>query len=162
MDDPAFDFRLMTHADIPMVAAWRARPAVARWWDDPAGAADDLAEDLDDPRVIHWIVSLDTTPMAFLQVYDIAGWDDHPLGFLAKGSRGLDTFIGPDAFRYRGHAARYVRAMAQRLMAEGAPSLGIDPHPDNHAARRAYAKAGFREVGQRETKWGLALLMVML
>jgi RimJ/RimL family protein N-acetyltransferase len=38
--------------------------------------------------------------------------------------------------------------------------MGIDPNPENLAARRAFEKAGFRFVsGPQETPWGTAVLM---
>ncbi|TIM18779.1 MAG: GNAT family N-acetyltransferase, partial [Mesorhizobium sp.] len=30
-----YDFRPVTEADLPMIAAWLAEPHVAEWWDDP-------------------------------------------------------------------------------------------------------------------------------
>ena len=47
----------------------------------------------------------------------------------------------------RGHGAAYLRLIAERLCAEGAPLVTIDPIVDNLRARRAYAKAGFVDRG---------------
>jgi len=59
-----------------------------------------------------------------------------------------------------GHGSGFLRYLAKRLLAKGAPVVAIDPALDNHRARRAYARAGF--VGQTavETKNGPAVLML--
>jgi aminoglycoside 6'-N-acetyltransferase len=60
----------------------------------------------------------------------------------------------------RGHGSTYLRLLAARLRAEGAPVAAIDPDADNLRARRAYEKAGF--VGDRaiETDADPAVLMI--
>ena len=45
-------------------------------------------------------------------------------------------------------------------MAEGAPTVAIDPDVDNTRARRAYEKAGFSGEGIVETGEGPAVLMI--
>ena len=53
----------------------------------------------------------------------------------------------------------YLRAFAERLLAKGAAGVMIDPDSSNHRARRAYARAGFVELGEVETASGPAMLM---
>jgi aminoglycoside 6'-N-acetyltransferase len=60
----------------------------------------------------------------------------------------------------RGHAAAYLNLLAQRLCAEGAPLVAVDPHRDNLRAQRAYGKAGFRLSGSVGTETGIAVRMV--
>ena len=59
----------------------------------------------------------------------------------------------------RGHGSGFLRHLAKRLLAEGAPVVAIDPL-DNHRARRAYARAGFVEQTVVEAKTGPAVLML--
>ena len=60
----------------------------------------------------------------------------------------------------RGHGQAYLRLLAERLCAEGAPLVAIDPAEDNVRARRAYEKAGFRPAGSAATEAGQAVLML--
>jgi aminoglycoside 6'-N-acetyltransferase len=45
----------------------------------------------------------------------------------------------------RGHGSVFLRALAGKLRAEGAPVVVIDPDYKNLRARRTYARAGFVE-----------------
>ena len=87
----------------------------------------------------------------------------HRSAFIAThppGSRGMDLYIGEPDRLGAGHGSALVRQHVEALFARGAPAVGIDPHPDNAGARRAFEKAGFRFVrGPTETPWGLAVLM---
>ena len=141
-----------------MLSYWLADPEVRRWFDDP-DYIKELETQFDDPRIRMWIVLLNDRPVAYVQDYDIHGWEDHPLEFLPSGARGVDTFVGEAADRGRGVGSAYLATFADRLLAEGAPAVGIDPHPDNTAAIRAYRKAGFRPHDPIVTKWGPALPM---
>ena len=60
----------------------------------------------------------------------------------------------------RGHGSAYLRLLAARLRAEGAPVVAIDPAADNMRARRAYEKAGFVGDGIVETSAGPSVLMI--
>ena len=59
----------------------------------------------------------------------------------------------------RGHGQAYLRLLAERLCAEGAPLVAIDPAEGNLRARRAYEKAGFRVEARVVTEAGPAVLM---
>ena len=60
----------------------------------------------------------------------------------------------------RGHGSALMRAHADRLLSEGAPAIGTDPHPSNLRAIRGYRRAGFVAGGVRDTRWGPSLLMI--
>ena len=60
----------------------------------------------------------------------------------------------------RGHGSAFIRAFAERLLANGTPRIVIDPDPANARAIRAYEKAGFERDRIVETPDGPALLMV--
>lgn len=160
MTTPSLTFRAMTQADVAMVAAWAKAPRVAEWFDDPDYAMQ-LTEHLTDDRVAQWLVWQGGTPVAYVQDYRVHGWADHPLGFLPHGARGIDMFVAAEALMGRGLGPRILAQHCGVLFAQGAPALGIDPHPKNAAAIRCYQKAGFLSHSQVETKWGSALLMVL-
>lgn len=124
------------------------------WWGDAE------LEDIDDPRIAMWIVEHGGRPFAYAQDYDVHGWAAHPFAHLPPGARGIDQFIGEPDMLGRGHGSAFVARHVARLFAAGAPAVGTAPHPDNHRARRAYAKAGFVEKsGPVDTRWGRAILM---
>ena len=82
-------------------------------------------------------------PFAYVQSYEVHAWPQPHLAHLPIGSRALDTFIGEPAMIGRGHGSAYLRIMALRLQAEGAPVIAIDPSEANRRAVRAYYNAGF-------------------
>jgi aminoglycoside 6'-N-acetyltransferase len=153
-----FRFRPMRQQDLPIVAEWLREPTVARWFtvDDEI---DDLAAQLTDARIRQQIVLLQDRPIAYVQDYDIHGFEDHPLGFLPKGSRGIDTFIGAASDQGQGYGSAYLMQLLAEMRRADVPAFGIDPHPQNSAAIRAYGKVGFRPHDTRMTEWGLVLLM---
>jgi aminoglycoside 6'-N-acetyltransferase len=106
------------------------------------------------------IVSLDEKPFAYAQDYAVDRWPQAHFAGLPQGSRAIDSFIGEPEMIGLGHGSAYLRLLAARLRADGAPVVAIDPEVDNLRARRAYEKAGF--VGDRivETGAGPAVLMI--
>lgn len=152
----AYHFRRATADDLPLIRRWLAEPHVAEWWDDP----DELDEALDDPDTRLWIVELDGRPFAYLQDYDPHAWPGHHFSHLPPGSRGIDQYIGEADLLEKGHGSAFVRKHVERLFAEGAPAVGVDPSPDNPRAIRAYEKAGFSGDEVRDTDWGVCRLMV--
>ena len=150
----SYAFHAMNAADIPCVNAWSGAPEVARWWE---GQIDE--DDLADPTSRQWIVSHAGRPFAFLQDYDPHAQANHPFAGLPRGSRGLDQFIGEPRMLGLGHGPAILREHVGSLFAGGAPAVGVDPHPDNVRAIRAYEKAGFTPGESCDTPWGRCLLM---
>ena len=60
------------------------------------------------------------------------------------GSPAIDAFLGDPRMIGQGHGSAFLRLLAERLTAEGAPLVVIDPDVENLRARRACEKAGFR------------------
>ncbi len=150
--------RRINEADLALISAWRGQLHVSRWWGAPS--VEPEIEKLADPRIAMWIIAHDGRPFAFLQDYDVHGWDPHPFSYLPQGSRGMDLFIGETDMLGQGHGSRFVRQHVETLFGGGAPAAGLDPHPDNANARRAFEKAGFARVsGPVDTPWGRAVLM---
>lgn len=150
-------FRPATLADLDLLRRWQSEPHVREWWDDedPYDAAD-----LADPRVSLWIVESGGVPFAFLQDYDVRGWEGHHFAYLPEGSRGMDQFIGDPAMVGRGHGSAFIRQRVRELHAAGVPAVGTDPHPGNARAIAACRKAGFRIAGPEEdTEWGRVIRM---
>ena len=156
----AYSFRPVRSDDLPLLRVWLRTPEVVRWWGDPDEQAAMLEEDLTEPGMVMRIVSLDAKPFAYAQDYAVDRWPQAHFAGLPPGARAIHSFIGEPEMIGRGHGSAYLRLLAARLRAEGAPVVAIDPAADNARARRAYAKAGF--VGERivETRQGPAALMI--
>ncbi|HEY1542521.1 MAG TPA: GNAT family N-acetyltransferase [Xanthobacteraceae bacterium] len=155
-----YAFRPATHDDLPLLRRWLDTPEAVRWWGDPAEQEALLREDLDNPQMTMRIVSCDGRPFAYAQDYEVHAWPQPHLADLPQGSRAIDTFIGEPAMIGRGHGSRYLRVLAERLIAEGAPLIAIDPGVENVRAQRAYAKAGFGVERRVETESGPAMVMI--
>lgn len=148
----------VTAADLPLIRGWRAQPHVAEWWGDPD--VEPEIEKLADPNIDLWLIALAGRPFAFLQDYRVHAWDPHPFRYLPPGARGFDLFIGAPDMLGAGHGPRFLRQHVEALFRRGAPAVGVDPHPDNLRAQRAFAAAGFvLASGPVETPWGRAVLM---
>jgi aminoglycoside 6'-N-acetyltransferase len=145
---------------MPLLRGWLRTPEVARWWGDPSEQAAMLEADLSEPGMAMLIVSLDAKPFAYAQDYAVDRWPQPHFAGLPLGSRAIDSFIGEPEMIGRGHGSAYLRLLAVRLRAEGAPVVAIDPAADNIRARRAYEKAGFAEDQIVKIGEGLAVLMV--
>ena len=155
-----YSFRPASADDLPRLRRWLSAPEVARWWGDPREELELLRADLNEPRMTMRIVSFRGRPFAYAQDYEVHAWPQAHLTHLPRGSRAIDSFIGRASMIGRGHGAAYLSLLAERLCAEGAPLVAIDPAVDNFRARRAYEKAGFRFKAQVTTEAGPAALMI--
>lgn len=158
-----YTFRRMTETDLPLLRRWLQLPDWQLWWGDPEEELATLAADLHEPGMRLWIVAQEGRDFAFLQDYRVHEWDDHPYRALVPpGSYGIDQSIGDPEMLGRGHGSAFIAQHVANLVADGAPCVVTDPHPDNPRAIRAYEKAGFTAL--REMKdagdWGPVLLMV--
>ena len=155
----AYDFRDLKCSDEILLRRWVASPEARRWWGEPSEQLALILEDLDNPAMGQWIVSFEHEPFAYAQAYEVHAWPQPHLADLPQGAMAIDAFIGVPEMIGRGHGGRFLRFLAERLLAEGAPLVAIDPATENSRAQRAYRKAGFRDVGQAETEAGPVILM---
>lgn len=156
-----YHFRPFTRDDLPRLERWLHTREVQRWWGDgPQEQLALLAEDLDEPLMQQWIVEHHGRPFAYVQAYPVHAWPQSHLTHLPHGSQAIDAFIGEPDMLGAGHGSRFLRLFAQRLLAEGAPVVAIDPAAGNLAARRAYAKAGFAGDVVVDTAEGPAVVML--
>ncbi len=168
---PALGFRPMTEADIPLVVGWMAKPHVAAWWSPDPRIGDEFRSGLKAPWMRYFLITADGDPFMFLQAYDI--WEEHacaadyadaaaegPYDDQPQGTVGIDQFIGPEGMLNRGLGSAAVRLMVDHLLAEGAPRVVTDPDPANPRAVRAYEKARFRRLDERDTPDGRVVFMV--
>jgi len=155
-----YTFRPATRADLPMLRVWLATPDVVRWWGDPAEQYALLEGDLSEPLMTMRIVTLDDHPFAYAQHYEVHSWPRPHLADLPHGARAIDAFIGEPVMIGRGHGAAFLRALADQLIADGAPLVAIDPDAANTRAVNAYRNAGFKKCQVIDTPDGKVVLMI--
>jgi len=126
-DRSAYSFRPATAKDLPRLRRWLDTPEVRPWSGDPGEQFELLRGDLNEPLMTMRIVSFNGRPFAYAQDYDVHSWRQPHLFHLPKGSRAIDSFIGWPSMVRRGHGQAYLRLLAERLCAEGAPLVAIDP-----------------------------------
>ena len=108
---------------------------VRRWWDEP----DEGFPWSDDPDSTRLVIEVDGAVGGMIQFAE----ELTPKYRHAS----IDIFLDP-ALRGRGLGTEAVRRVVRHLIDErGHHRLTIDPAAENHAAIRAYEKAGFRPVG---------------
>jgi aminoglycoside 6'-N-acetyltransferase len=138
-----YTFQPVTQSDLPQLEVWLQAPEIDIWWGNSVEQAELLRSDIDEPCMQMELVLFNGKPFAYVQSYEVHAWPQPHLNHLPIGSRAIDTFIGEPTMIGRGHGSAYLRIMALRLLAEGAPVIAIDPTEANRRAVRAYNNAGF-------------------
>ena len=155
----SYAFRPVMRDDLPMIRQWLEEEHVAQWWGDPEEQIALIEGDIDEPAMDLHLVLLDGRPFAYVQAYE-----PHAFGALLDqppGTRGIDPFIGPPDLVWKGHGPRFLAVFCEKLFAQGAPRVIIDPDVANAAAIRAYEKAGFRRIDTRMMEDGPVVLMAV-
>ncbi|MEH1012989.1 GNAT family protein [Micromonospora sp. CPCC 206060] len=131
--------RPATPADVPALAAIRARPEVRRWWRGGDDLAAEVAEGLTDPATPVLAVGYAGRVVGAVQWYAEEDPDYRHAG--------IDIYLDP-AVHGRGLGGEVVHTLACYLIeVHGHHRLTIDPAADNAAAIRCYRRVGFRPVG---------------
>ncbi len=143
-----FDLRVITEADLPLLARWHADRQVYEWWEGrPLSEEEVRAEYVDnDEPVTCCLVHLDGRPIGYLQFYryEVAEWRAAVGLGEGEDAWGIDLFLAEEADRGRGVGTRLLAGTLARLSQErGASLVLIDPHLDNPRAIACYRKAGF-------------------
>jgi aminoglycoside 6'-N-acetyltransferase len=129
--------RPAVEADADLLVRWHADRDVARYWDDETFTRVQMLERLRRREVDAFVVEENGEPVGYLQV-----WHE-------GGESGLDMFLIPEA-RGRG-LGRAGRAVARHLLGrQDRRRVTVDPYLWNDAAVRAWRRAGFRDVEERE------------
>jgi aminoglycoside 6'-N-acetyltransferase len=132
--------RAATDGDVDLLVAWHADPEVARFWDDETFTREEMLERLARADVDAYVVEANGEAVGYVQ-----SWHE---GDDAEG--GIDMFLIPAA-RGRGLGPDAARTLARHLRDErGWRRVTVDPYLWNEAAVRAWRRARFRDVGERE------------
>jgi aminoglycoside 6'-N-acetyltransferase len=145
--------RPATEADADLLVAWHADPDVARFWDDETFTRDEILDRLARADVEAFVVESDGDPVGYLQAWH----DDEGAG------GGIDMFLVPSV-RGRGLGPDAARAVATHLIEErGWSRVTVDPYFWNEAAIRAWTRAGFVGIEEREPEdeWHSARWLLM-
>ena len=156
---PAYTFRPMSTADLPLIRQWLGEAHVREWWGDPDEQLALVSGDLIEPAMDQFIVLAGDKPFGYLQCYRLTAWNTG-FGPQPEGTRGIDQFIGESDMIARGHGSAFIRQFVDAELRQGLPRVVTDPDPLNLRALRAYEKAGFVRDRMVETLDGTALLMV--
>ncbi len=131
--------RPVGEADIPALAAIRAKPEVYRWWRGGPDLRAAVAEELANEDEHGFVVESEDRIVGFIQ-----WWAEEEPDYRHAG---IDIYLDPSVHG-RGLGTDAVRTLARHLIKDhGHHRITIDPATDNAAAIRCYAKAGFRPVG---------------
>jgi aminoglycoside 6'-N-acetyltransferase len=126
--------------DVELLVGWHTDPEVARFWDDETYTREEMLERLQRADVASFVVEADGQSVGYLQAWHEG--DD--------GEGGIDMFLVPEA-RGHGLGPDAARALARHLLVErGWRRVTVDPYIWNGAAIRAWRRAGFRDVEERE------------
>jgi aminoglycoside 6'-N-acetyltransferase len=126
-------------ADIPALAAIRARPEVYRWWRGGPDLRAAVAEELATEDEHGFVIEYEDRIVGFIQ-----WWAEEEPDYRHAG---IDVYLDASVHG-RGLGTDAVRAVARHLIRDlGHHRITIDPAADNEAAIRCYAKVGFRPVG---------------
>ncbi len=156
----AYALRRFVAADLPMMAVWLETPAIREWWGDPVDELAFVTGDLGNLLVDQQIGALGQRPFAYLQSSPCAVWGAPQFAAFPDEARAVDICVGVPDLIGRGHGAAILRLYARSLIAQGAPSVVIDPAPDNERAVRAYRRAGFRDCATLPGKDGDPVLVM--
>lgn len=133
--------RRATNEDVDLLVGWHLDPEVARYWDGVTYTREEMLRDLARPDVDPYIVEAEDLPIGYLQAWFE---DDLP------GEAGLDMFLIPSA-RGRGLGSDAARTLGAWLQGTGGRErVTVDPYRSNEKAIRAWTRAGFRPVQERD------------
>ncbi len=152
-------FQPLARSDLPLLRRWLAAPHVREWWGDPDRELELVEENFSLDWIDSFLVSCDGRPFAYIQCYSIFSEDYQPFPEQPPGTSCIDQFIGESDMIDIGHGSAFISEFATSVLRQGARRLVTDPDPDNKRAIAAYKKAGFFEIGLRDTPWGHVLLM---
>jgi aminoglycoside 6'-N-acetyltransferase len=126
-----------------LLQSWLVQPHWREWWGEPE---EELAMiyAVEQGEHLPFIACVNGEPVAYVQCWWPAQHPDVPwVREMTMTERGIDISIGDAADLGKGLGTMIVKAFAQKLFAEGATRLVIDPDKNNARAIAAYIKAGF-------------------
>ncbi|MBW0101282.1 GNAT family N-acetyltransferase [Pseudonocardia sp. KRD291] len=151
--------------DLDLVHRWMNDPDVARFWDQAWSRADwreELSAQLEHGPAHPCIVERGGRPFAYLELY----WSSrHAIARhypAREGDVGVHIALGDPGSRGGGRGTELLRDTAHGMyeVTPGCTRVLAEPAADNGAARAAFGRAGFHELGEIELAHKRAALVV--
>jgi RimJ/RimL family protein N-acetyltransferase len=136
-----FEFKKLSHEDIPMVHQWMASPHVREFWSEKAvGNFSNFKKTFEgkiaSKKLNPYIVFLQGKPIGYIQSYVV---DEKTFG--------IHQFIGVEEFVDKGLGSMFVKEFTDELLtSKKITRIITDPSVLNLRAQKAYEKAGFKKV----------------
>ncbi|MET0191369.1 MAG: GNAT family N-acetyltransferase [Pseudonocardia sediminis] len=151
--------------DLDLVHAWMNDPDVARFWDQAWSREawrEELSAQLADGPAHPCIVERGGRPFAYLELYWSARHAIAAHYPARDGDVGVHIALGDPAARGAGRGSALLRDTAQGMCAvtPGCTRVFAEPDAGNRAARGAFGRAGFHELGEIELAHKRAALVV--
>jgi aminoglycoside 6'-N-acetyltransferase len=147
----SFQFRPLTHADLPLLHRWLSEPHIARWFGERtlADVEDEYGGYIDGKEPIYPYIAVHQGRDVGMMNWEHFG--DFPemaalYGVSDPDATNCDVLIGERELAHRGLGPEMIRSFLEQIVFKGPrpTSSIIDPHTDNASAIRAYEKAGYR------------------
>ncbi|MCC5670926.1 acetyltransferase [Nostoc sp. CHAB 5784] len=152
-----------TEGDAALLERWLSAPHVAQWYREPQEHLDwALSPPVEGERAL---IAASGVSVGYLrwqvvsrEILDSVGLEEIP-----ANSVDIDILIGESSYVERGIRPQALQLLIERLREDAShPLLGLTTSVHNHAAQRAYRKAGFRDLREYDPPgYGRCLLMVM-
>ncbi len=145
-------FRALALSDLPLIHRWRNQPHVLQWYGQRPLTLEEVLNK-HTPRIKGqeptrcFLILYGTRPIGYIQTYAIRDYPDYAKYVdVQENAAGVDLYIGDAGYIHLGLGPRIIRRFMKAIVfADSAiTSVIIGPEPKNHAAIRAYEKAGFR------------------
>lgn len=136
-----FEFKKLSHEDIPLVHEWITSPHVREFWSGKAvGSFANFKKTLEgkiaSKKLTPYIVILQGKPIGYIQSY-----------IVDEKTRGIHQFIGVEEFVDKGLGSMFVKEFTDELLtSKKITRIITDPSVLNLRAQKAYEKAGFKKV----------------
>jgi len=157
-------FKPLERSDLPLLLKWLETPHVKTWWDQdvvwtPALIAAKYLNycegfkrlALKDGTVIEkpmyaYIVCVDEVSIGYIQYYnkhDFPPEQGYATDDLPESCAAFDMYIGEPAYIGQGLGSEILTLFTETIIPSSFDAIFVDPDTANHAAVRAYEKAGF-------------------
>ena len=154
-----YDFRRLASEDMPLMRRWLQSAHVRVWWPDPEKQETLMRQDLDNPRIDMFVVSLMDHPFAYIHDHDARVFDLPQYADLPAGARAMATFVGDSEFLGQGHATGYVDARVRDLRRHY-PMVAVGPDTADTRSIGVFTAARFMKRRLASTRDG-RLVQVM-
>lgn len=154
-----YTFRRLTEADLPTMHRWLTTAHVREWWPDAEKQVALMQQDMNNPEINMWVVSLIDHAFAYLHDHDKNSFGMPQYTDLPQGSRVMSTFVGDVNFLGQGHSVGFIDAHV-RALRRRYPLVAVGPNTTDTRGIGIFRQAGFMNRRLASTRDG-RLVQVM-